>query len=179
MCEVWKVLGVKHWHPNKTQSNFGFRRWCRPCTTKQSIAYGKTLAGRERTRRAAQQPKRKLACAVRNRLKIALKNALTHKRVSLSKSVGTSTCGLLQHIEAQLRPGMTIENRGTVWDIDHIIHVCAFDLSDEMQQAAVNYYINLQPMLRGDNIRKGGKHCRLLKEAYLAWYGKVIWTGAQ
>jgi hypothetical protein len=112
-------------------------------------------------------------------MKSALKRALAPKRVSLTKAIGKSTSELLQHIESQLQPGMTRENRGTVWEIDHIFHVSAFDLQDEMQQSVVNYYVNLHPMFKSDNAKKGAKHCRLLKEAYLAWYGKVIWNSAK
>ena len=153
--------GTKHFH--KGSGTFGFRGWCRPCTTKQSVDYGRTPAGKARTKRAQSKPTRRLVNAARSRLiKSVNKAALDSK--------------LWTHLKNGFEPGMSVANRGSEWDIDHVIPITAFDMQCPMQRAAANHHVNLQPLFKRDNIKKGNKHCRLLKEAYLAWYNKVVWT---
>lgn len=58
------------------------------------------------------------------------------------------------HIEKQFRPGMSWENHGTVWEIDHIIPIAAFDLTNPAHQMRASHYTNLQPLLKEENRKK-------------------------
>lgn len=52
---------------------------------------------------------------------------------------------------------MTIENHGKVWDVDHVIPVSAWDLTDPEQSKAAFHWTNLQPMFKAENRwQKGG-----------------------
>jgi hypothetical protein len=62
-----------------------------------------------------------------------------------------------RHIEAQFRDGMTWENHGTVWEIDHIRPLASFDLLDDAQKRAAMHFSNLQPLFVQENRAKSDK----------------------
>lgn len=62
---------------------------------------------------------------------------------------------------------MSWENYGIVWNIDHIIPLCAFDLTDRFQFCAACYYENLQPLCVEDNFQKSGSYKQEELESYL------------
>lgn len=59
-------------------------------------------------------------------------------------------------IESQFQRGMSWSNAG-VWEIDHIVPISAFDLTDDQQVRCVNHYTNLRPLWAEENRRKGDK----------------------
>lgn len=61
------------------------------------------------------------------------------------------------HIESQFRDGMTWDNYGPVWHIDHIIPCSSFDLTILEQQLECFNYKNQQPLLVLENLKKGKK----------------------
>lgn len=58
-------------------------------------------------------------------------------------------------LEAQFLPGMTWDNYGSAWHVDHIIPLSAYDLTDLEQQREAFHYTNLQPMWAHENMAKG------------------------
>lgn len=71
--------------------------------------------------------------------------------------IGCPVSGLRGHLESLFRPGMTWENYGPVWHIDHIRPCASFDLSDVEQQKVCFHWTNLQPLFTMENIMKGAK----------------------
>ena len=66
-----------------------------------------------------------------------------------------SKAQLVQSAEyPQFREGMTLENHGPVWHIDHIRPCASFDLTDKAQAAACFHYSNLQPLFAEENLAK-------------------------
>jgi hypothetical protein len=59
-------------------------------------------------------------------------------------------------IESKFQRGMSWANVGE-WEIDHVIPISAFDLTDEQQVRCVNHFTNLQPLWAADNRRKRDK----------------------
>lgn len=59
-------------------------------------------------------------------------------------------------IESQFERGMSWSNAG-VWEIDHIVPISSFDLTNDQQVRCVNHYTNLRPLWAEDNRRKGDK----------------------
>jgi len=59
------------------------------------------------------------------------------------------------HLEQRFQPGMTWDNHGTVWELDHIRPLSSFDLMDEEQQRQAFHYTNVQPLFTRDNRTKG------------------------
>lgn len=97
---------------------------------------------------------RRIANNCRRRMVLAMKAAHTKKTAGTWNLVGCTGRQLCEHLAEQFQPGMTLENHGSVWHIDHIIPVSAFDLSDPKQQRQCFHFSNLQPLFCGDNVRK-------------------------
>ena len=51
------------------------------------------------------------------------------------------------------------KNRKT-WHIDHVLPLASFDLTKKEELLKACHYMNLQPKLAIDNIKKGSKHER-------------------
>lgn len=59
------------------------------------------------------------------------------------------------YIQGQFRPGMTWENYGPVWHLDHVRPLASFDLLDHEQQKLACYWENFQPLFAEENLKKG------------------------
>lgn len=80
------------------------------------------------------------------------------KSDSMRNLIGCSSEQLRKHIESQFKTGMTWENYGPVWHLDHIKPFAAFDnIADPAQQREVCHYTNLQPLFAEENLSKGAK----------------------
>lgn len=106
-------------------------------------------------KRKQNSPKYRLEKNLRNRVRRALNGKRKFYRTSAL--FGCSTLGLRQHIESQFVLGMSWENYGTAWHVDHIKPCAKFDLRDLEQQKLCFHYSNLQPLWAIDNLRKGAK----------------------
>ena len=76
------------------------------------------------------------------------------KAGSAINDLGCSVEFLKQHLEQQFKDGMTWENRGKVWHIDHIEPLCSFDLTIREQLLIACHYTNLRPLFKEDNLEK-------------------------
>jgi hypothetical protein len=60
--------------------------------------------------------------------------------------IGCSPAYLKKHIEKQFTPDMTWENRGIVWELDHIIPCCEFRFTRMVDVWDCFHFSNLQPL---------------------------------
>lgn len=56
-----------------------------------------------------------------------------------------------RHIAAQFRDGMSWENHGAIWEVDHKRPLASFDLTDPDQWMIALHFTNLQPLLVTEN----------------------------
>lgn len=77
---------------------------------------------------------------------------------SLSKSLGCRTYELREYLESKFEEGMTWDNYGSDWEIDHIKPLSKFDLKNDEEFREVCNYNNLQPLWKKDNRSKGARH---------------------
>jgi hypothetical protein len=56
-----------------------------------------------------------------------------------------------EYFEHQFLEGMTWDNYCSVWEIDHIIPVGEFDMTNEDDLKLCWHYLNLMPLIRKDN----------------------------
>lgn len=165
---------LSEFSPSK-QNKDGLASVCKPCRREMGKIYWANNSSRLKLRRAhkretngdalrewfrknSQHQKRtnvqwKLRGILRTRLYQALRrNSRTGHTIEL---LGCSTLQLKAHLENQFRPGMTWENHGPVWHIDHRRPCASFDFSDPAQQRECFHFTNLQPLFAAENIAKG------------------------
>lgn len=103
-------------------------------------------------------PEVRLAHGYRETVRGALKRSIAGKAAKTFHLVGCSSSELMAHLESQFKPGMTWENYGPVWHVDHIKPCAKFDLTDPEQQRICFCWENLQPLFAAENIAKGSKY---------------------
>jgi hypothetical protein len=82
------------------------------------------------------------------------RNLLKLKTDKACKFTGTNKTTLTEHIECLFIGEMNWRNYGTVWQIDHIVPMAWFDLTNEEEIKCCCNYKNLQPLLIKDNYDK-------------------------
>ncbi len=92
----------------------------------------------------------RLANQLRCRLNMAIRGN-ANRAGSAVKDLGCSTEALRCHLESQFVFGMTWENWGIEWEVDHIKPLGLFDLTDRQQFLEACHYTNLQPLFVGDH----------------------------
>ena len=98
------------------------------------------------------QFKCKIKNNVRQRVISALKN---NKKINKTFNlIGCSPNQLKEHLKKQFKVGMSWENYGKVWQIDHIIPCCQFNLSDKNEQRKCFHYTNVRPLWKTTEIAK-------------------------
>lgn len=80
------------------------------------------------------------------------------KRPSIVVLLGLSMSEFKVYLESKFQSGMTWENYGRGgWDVDHIVPLSKFDVSNPEQLKIACYYTNLQPLWHLPNLKKGSK----------------------
>lgn len=115
--------------------------------------HGKETKRQYRKRLWNESPEYKLETALRNRVRLAIKNG--SKAASTIELVGCSVQDLKKHIESQFCEGMSWDNYNhKTWHIDHIVPCSAFDLTNPIHQRVCFNWMNLQPLWSKLNIKK-------------------------
>ncbi len=97
-------------------------------------------------RNTDQRFRKKIANKIRKRLQ-------SKNGVATTKFLGCSVNEFKAHLAAKFQPGMSWENYGTVWHMDHIIPCAAFEPTiEEMKKCW--HYTNIQPLFVEDNRAK-------------------------
>jgi len=71
--------------------------------------------------------------------------------------IGCSKAELRKHLERQFQNGMSWENYGAYWHVDHILPCASFDHSDSQQVLKCWHWTNLRPLSAEDNAAKKDK----------------------
>ncbi len=90
---------------------------------------------------------------LRGNLRARLRMAIRQKNRggSAIRDLGCSVAELLGRLESQFSEGMSWDNYGECWEIDHIIPLASWDLTDPEQCGKACHYSNLRPMLVQEN----------------------------
>lgn len=97
----------------------------------------------------------RLIFSLRTRIRQVLKGRV--KSATSMKLLGCSPEDFWIYLESKFETGMTRENYGSIWHVDHIMPCAIFDFSRSEHQRRCFHFSNLQPMFGRDNIRKGAK----------------------
>lgn len=107
-------------------------------------------AARQRAKR--KDPQFRIAHNLRTRLCAFVKGK--EKAASTLTLLGMDLHEFRIYIRGQFRPGMTWENYGPVWELDHVRPCASFDLKDLEQQKICFRWDNYQPLFWEENRRK-------------------------
>lgn len=66
----------------------------------------------------------------------------------------------MQYLEARFKPGMTWDNYGKAWEVDHIIPLSTVDRTDKNGLIKLSHYTNTQPLFKHENRLKSVTHDR-------------------
>lgn len=124
---------------NRDQHIAAVKRW--QAVNKDKINARRRLYRKEREQR---DPLAKLRRVLGNRLRKLLRAINRRKDSPTLKVVGCSAEFLRAYIEARMKPGMTWDNYGTVWEIDHATPFASGKTKREIER--LSHYTNLQPL---------------------------------
>lgn len=111
----------------------------------------------QRRTRMQNNPTLRAEKSLRVRMRAAIRAVGARKTYRSEELFGATPKALRSHLEAGFRDGMTWENYGSVWHIDHIRPCSNFDLTDPEQQRICFKWDNLQPLLAAENLKKGDR----------------------
>jgi hypothetical protein len=104
-------------------------------------------------------PQRRLVRAMRMRVwkMLKIQNQRKHGRRTMA-FLGCCPIVLSQWLESQWVDGMTWQNYGNSWEVDHIKPCASFDLSIQFEVNECFHFTNLAPLWRSDNRRKSAHY---------------------
>jgi len=102
------------------------------------------------------QEQKKLRAKFRHQFKSFFSGSKSRKG-EMERYVGCSLQFLHGWLTAQFNQGMSWDNYGAFWVVDHLEPLSIFDLSNEEQRKIAFHYTNLQPLTVHENSVKGPK----------------------
>ena len=160
-CKERKLMVDFYKHETNADGRAGTCKVCRCKQTRKRYATDPDHRSRHNklcTKRSKERYHRDPIFRIKNRLRVRMNQALDgnlkHDRtVAL---LGCSVEFFKGSIESMFTEGMEWGTRGS-FEIDHIIPLIAFDLTDEFQQKKAFHYTNCQPLYEYENRQKGAK----------------------
>ena len=128
---------------------------CKLCANEYYLTNKKSIL-KQKLRRDNNRLKTDVIFKLKSRLRIRIYQALkgNYKAGFASKNLGCSIPELKQYIESKFYAGMTWDNWGKIWELDHVKELREFDLADPIQLKEAIYYTNLQPLTVEDHKKK-------------------------
>ena len=115
----------------------------------------------------------KLACKLRSGTSTAFKSQNVRKTNKTLDLLGCSHSFFKGWLFHQLYGNMTIENYGSVWQIDHCLPKASFNIVFEIKMKKCFDWVNLRPMYSNENISKNAK---IIYRIYLLQQIKAIYS---
>lgn len=105
--------------------------------------------------RRAENPERKLIENFRSRIYLLVKRNSPTMRYKTYEILGCTPAFFREWLEEKFTPEMNWDNYGTYWEVDHMVPLASFDLSDPEKVKEAFHYSNCQPLHAEENNRKG------------------------
>ena len=167
-CRCKNILLKSNFHKNKNRKD-GLHSQCKICANDYYKNYYEKNRDSElnRCKKYKFQNRAKINEHIKNRMKSDLNFKLArYMRSQLYKAfksqnvrkinrtfdlLGCSHSLFKKWINHQFYGNMTIENYGSVWQIDHCLPIASFNLLDENDMKKCFEWINVRPMYSNDN----------------------------
>ena len=122
------------------------RNQCKSCLHKKQVEY--------QNNRYQTDSQYKFRKSISNNIRNSL---MGNKSYISVQYLGCSIDKLERWIEYQFNENMSWDNYGSYWEIDHVLPVSKFDLTNEQNIYQCFNWRNLQPLEARENIRKSNK----------------------
>lgn len=164
LTKIWRAKNRQKIKEDKARKYREDLEASRTASRKRSAEYRKRCAEKKRAsqlsyckRQRAISPLFRLRDNCRRRVRKVLLKAGVTKSERTHELLGCSPAFYKEFIEARLLPGMTWENYGTYWVVDHKQPLVRFNLLDRTERLAAFHYTNTQPLTVVENNRKGAR----------------------
>jgi len=114
----------------------------------------------------------KLSCNLRTRLSTALRG--NTKKGSAVRDLGCTIPEFKIYLESLFTEGMTWENYGSFWHLDHLKPISLFNLLDETEFKEAVHFSNIQPLSAEANIQKHNTFSESDQEKYNLLHSKYF-----
>jgi hypothetical protein len=145
-----RKASLRHYYRNQEKEKARALNWYRNNKARAS----KTKCAWIKKRRES-DPHFRLIQNFRARIWTIIKNPSSRMRIS--HIIGCSKAALFKHLESLFKPGMTWNNYGKTWVVDHVFPVSRFDFSKTDSLKKCWHFKNLQPLFSLENKIKGNK----------------------
>ena len=115
--------------------------------------------------------KENISRRIRYELNTLLKGNKTRRT---TEYIGCTIEELKTHLEKQFSGGITWENYGSLWHVDHIIPCSSWKLQDAFENTCCWNFRNLQPLLASINQSKNDTHSTEVKAKYIEEMKKIF-----
>ena len=159
-CGQFKL--ASEFHANRALKS-GLHSHCIACDRLDYAADKAAILARSakyKRERYRSDPGFRLRSRLSSELSVALRGELNGKPRAFKKIaayVGKTVPELLDQFEKEFSPGMTRDNYGSVWQVDHIVPSASFDHASEAEVLACWHWSNLRPAFKEENQNKGDR----------------------
>jgi len=143
----------KKYHAKNKEKRYKKIRACRL----RNIEKYRETRNRWRRKQYKNNPAYRIANTCRAKIHTSLRRQKVNKSNRSLTLLGCSWKFFKSFLEAQFENGMTWDNYGSYWNIDHRIPVSSFDLKISENQAKAFHYSNCKPMVSVQNFSKWTK----------------------
>lgn len=154
LCSVCNELKALSEFSQRSDSAHGYRLECKTCKHAYMQKYCETIYNAVRRQKKQTDIAFCLLCNHRNYVYKCL-TRFQNKRGSSESYVGCCLQRLKDWLEFQFDDGMTWDNYGTMWTVDHVLPLSRFVMTDEEQTTIAFNWTNMRPSL--DNFEKSNK----------------------
>ena len=128
----------------------------------------KELKNAYRRKQYAENIKVKLLQLYRTRVRSCIKSKYCPKNTAFDyvTLLGCEWETLVQWLEFNMKPGMTWDNYGPYWHVDHVYPCSLFNFSNDSDRVRCFNWTNLTPLEGNENIKKSNKLDIILIEHY-------------
>lgn len=125
---------------------------CKTCLSNQWQKQNRRSINEQRkgywAKRYQTDPQYKMKSKIRAATSTAVKNNDDRKQV---RFIGCTAFEFNAYLLSQFTGDMSFDNYGSVWELDHIIELSKFDLTDPAQITIAAHYSNIRPLLIEQN----------------------------